>query len=288
MISSRRSGILPSAVANIPGSIVVPALVGAVLVVVFLAFALFADFIAPFDPTRLTDNVLSLPSSEHPFGTDTIGRDIFSRVIHGSRVSIPVALLAVAVASSIGATLGLISGQIGGRFDRLLAIPMDAVYAFPEFLLALTVALVLGPSVRNAALAVGFARIPTYYRVVRSVTLSLKERPLVEAEKALGAGDVYILFKHILPRAMSSIMVLVTFDTGRAVLMVAGLGFLGFGVPPPIPEWGTDLSVGRRVLLSGSWWASFFPGLAIFVLVLGFNLLGEGLNAVLNPKYKIR
>ena len=259
-------------------------IVGVVIIGTFATFSVVPQLVTAGDPLKITSNILSLPSSTHIFGTDSLGRDIFTRIVYGARVSLLAAILAVSISASVGPLLGLLSGYKGGKFDSAMSVPMDALYAFPSFILALITSVILGGGVMNISIAVGIARIPTYYRMARSITVSLKEQQLVESERALGAGTLYVVFTHIFPMTLSSLIVLISVDLGNAILIIAGLGFLGFGVPPPTPEWGTDLGNGRIFLLSGSWWPVFFPGLCIFLLVLGFNSIGEWLNVKLNPK----
>jgi len=230
------------------------------------------------------DAILSPPSKEHLMGTDSLGRDIFSRILYGGRTSISIALLSVFLSFIVGTPLGSISGFIGGKLDRILSIIMDSLYAFPVIILALLIATMLGPGISNTSIAIAAASVPSYYRVIRSITLSLKERTFIEAEKSMGASDRYIILHHILPHSMSEIIVLMTFGMADAILSVAGLGFIGLGIPPPTPEWGTDLSGGREVLLVGAWWVTTFPGLIIFATILGFNLLGEGLPKITSSK----
>ena len=273
---------------RIERSAMISILIGSGIIFIILFFTIFADFTSPYDPLKKSGDSLEPPSKKHLFGTDRLGRDIFSRMLYGARTSISVSLIAVAISSSLGVSLGILCGFIGGKLDRILTIPIDALYAFPGFLLALVIAIVLGTGIVNTGVAVAFAWVPVYYRVVRSITLSIKESLLIEVETTLGASNVYIILHHVLPRCTGSIVVLMTLGLCRAMLSVCGLGFLGFGVPPPTPEWGTDLSLGRLVLVSGSWWPIFFPGLSIFLLVLAFNLLGEGLNTMLTPRFRVR
>lgn len=252
-----------------------------VLVVSFIG--IFAPFL-PLHPYRMSeDNRLMPPSSEFLMGTDHLGRDIFSRILYGSRYSVSIAVLAVSLAFIIGMPVGSVSAYIGGKLDRGLVAFMDILYAFPAIVLAIVIVITLGSGAINTCIAIAIPEIAGYFRVARSVTLSIKERGFIEAQRAIGAGDAHVLFHHILPYTIPSIAVLMTLGIGTAIISVAGLGFLGLGVPAPVPEWGTDLSIGRGSLTSGIWWPSTFPGIMIFVTVIGFNLLGEALVEVVNP-----
>jgi peptide/nickel transport system permease protein len=263
-------------------------LIGSGLVLSLTLIVVFAQFISPSDPLGMSFQSLQPPSIEHLMGTDTLGRDILSRVIYGGRASMTVAFLSVLLALLVGAPFGSLSGYFGGTLDRIGGIVIDALYAFPSILLAILIASALGPGVMNTAIAVGFSMIAQYFRVVRSITLSIKERLFVEAEKALGAGDFYIIFRHVMPYCVSSLIALITLSIAYAIISVAGLGFLGIGIPPPTPEWGTDLNLGRQPIASGVWWPTTFPGLMTFVAVLGFNMLGDGLDAIFNPAARKR
>jgi len=250
--------------------------------------AIFADYLALYDPYELSDELIVPPTPKHPMGTDSIGRDIFSRIVYGTRISLSVAFLSVLISASIGSLLGTLCGYIGGKIDMAISMLNDSLYSFSALLMALVVSVLLGPGVATTSFAVGISFIPLYYRVARSIALSVREELFTEAARALGGGPFYIVVRHILPRCMTSIIVLMSLGMCRAVLAVAGLGFLGFGIQPPTPEWGTDMSMGRRLLLSRAWWPVFFPGILIMLLVLGFNLLGEGLNEFVNPRYRTK
>jgi len=256
--------------------------IGVFLVSMVIFLALAADLLAPFDPFAInTEAVLVPPGSfPHLFGTDAIGRDVLSRVMHGARISLLVGLFAVVVATVIGATLGVMTGYYGGLVDRLITLPMDALYSFPAFLTALLIVTTLGGSVLFTSIAVAIGLLPKFYRTVRSASIALKEEEFVEAEVSLGASNLYIIFKHIYPLCFSVLMVVFTVSIATAILSIAGLGFLGLGVPAPTPEWGTDLNAGRPFILSGVWWTTMIPAAFIFFTVLGFNLVGEGLNKI--------
>lgn len=252
---------------------------------VFLAVA--APVLFPEDPTEPRfERVLRPPSWEHPLGTDNLGRDLFARIAYGGRVSFLIGVLAVSVSAAAGVPVGLLSGYYGGRFDLLVQRLVDLLLAFPGFLLALTLVAVLGVGVANVVVAVGLASAPVYVRLVRGVALSVRNQAFVEAARALGASDRRILFRHVLPNCTAPVIVQSTLQLGTAILTAAGLGFLGLGVKPPTPEWGTMLGEGQTYLFS-SWYMATFPGLAIFLTVLAFNLLGDGLRDALDPRMKL-
>lgn len=256
---------------------------GAAFVALFAAFALFAPWIAPYDPieTRILE-ALSAPSPTHLLGTDELGRDILSRIIYGARVSLSVGFIAVGVAATIGGTLGLIAGFVGGRTDSVIMRLMDVILAFPAILLALAISAALGASVFNVMLAIGFVYIPRFARLVRGQMLSLRESDYATAAKALGQVPVLIMVRHLLPNALSVIIVQASIAMGWAILSEAALSFLGVGVSPPMPTWGSMLSMGRGYMEIAPW-LTVFPGIAIFLTVLGFNLMGDGVRDVLDP-----
>ncbi len=251
---------------------------GIVIVASIVFMAVFAPFIAPYDPTEMTNDILKPPSLKHIMGTDNLGRDIFSRVVYGSRVVLEVVFSATLFSMAIGVPLGLISGYFGGKLDRVLSMVMDSIYAFPSLILAIAIAAMLGPSVFNAIIAIAVVYVPTYYRMTRGQTLSLKSALFVEAAKTIGAGDFRIIRKHILPNVLPTILVVFTLCVADAILTEAGLSFLGFIVSAPTPDWGFDLSAGRPYLPAGYWWLITFPGLMVMLLALGFALIGEGLS----------
>lgn len=263
---------------------------GLAILIMFGVFALFAEKIAPYDPNSISAQLRAAPSSEHLMGTDKLGRDIFSRVVFGTRCSMMVASLAVLVAMMVGTTLGIISGYLStgrlGLLDRMVSIIMDTLYSFPLFILAALLAAMLGRSIINLAIAVATVSIPTYFRVIRSISLSVKKYPFIEAEKAIGASTRVILFRHILPYCIPSIVVLMSMGIADSILCIGGLGFLGLGVPPPTPEWGSDLEFGHQLVLSGVWWPAIFPGLMIFLASFSFNIIGESLDLIFKKKPK--
>lgn len=263
--------------------------IGLALVFVFLAVAILAPIVDPYDARSDLDlrARLNPPSLEHPFGTDDLGRDVLRRVIHGARVSLQVAVLAVAISLSFGSLLGLIAGMTGGLVDNFLMRLMDIMLAFPYVLLAIALVAALGPGLRNTMIAIGIVYIPSYARLARSMALSLREEDFVTAARSIGAGKGRILFIHIVPNGLSPIIVQATLSMGTAVLDAAALGFLGLGQQPPFPEWGKMLVDSLQFILSGSWWVMLYPGLAIMMTVLGFNLLGDGLRDALDPRLRL-
>jgi len=258
-------------------------IIGALFNLILIIFVLFGSFITPYDALAFSDDILQPPSSKHLMGTDLLGRDLFSRLIVGSKYSLGVSLIAVGVSTTIGLFLGSISGFFGGPVDRILMLIMDSLYVFPGFIFVLLMAVVLGPGIWQTALAVSFGRIPSNYRMIRSITISVKERGFIEAERLLGASNMHIISKHIAPFYLSILFVTVSLGLARGTLAISGLGFLGLGIPPPTPEWGTELAMGRQYLLRGAWWGVVFPGFFVLIAMMGFNLLSEGLDSILNP-----
>jgi len=257
---------------------------GLIVVLSIVFMAIFAPFIAPFDPTKSTGDVLSPPSSKHVMGTDNLGRDIFSRIVYGARVVLLVVFSASLVSMLIGVPLGLISGYFGGKLDRALSMIMDSMYAFPSLILAIAIAAVLGPSIFNAIVAISVVYVPTYFRMTRGQTLSLKSRLFVEAAKTIGASNARIMVKYILPNLATTVIVIFSLCVADAILTEAGLSFLGFIVSAPTPDWGYDLSAGKPYLPAGYWWMITFPGLMVMLLALGFALIGEGLSELYAPR----
>jgi len=256
------------------------------LIALVLLVAIIGPAIAPYDPLKPAPlDRLKGPSAEHLFGTDSLGRDIFSRVIYGARISILIGLISVSISLLPGTLLGLLAGYFGGRVDSLIMRLMDMLLAFPAILLAIFITAILGPSLPNTMVAVGIVYIPHYARIVRASVLSLKEQLFVQAIAHLGGGHARILGRHILPNALPPIIVYATLGMGTAVLQAAALGFLGLGAQPPQPEWGAMLSEGRQYIQIAPHVAAF-PGAAILVLVLGFNLFGDGLRDVLDPSLR--
>lgn len=253
-------------------------LFGLAIVLIVILMAIFAPLIAPYDPTKTTEDSFAPPSKKHPMGTNRLGQDVFSRIVWGSRVVLYVVFIATMLSMSIGVPLGLISGYHGGKIDRVLSVIMDSIYAFPALILAIVIAVVLGPSPVNTAIAISFVYVPTYFRMVRGQTLSLKGQLFVEAAKALGTKNREIMFKYILPNLAPTVLVVFTLSVADAILTEAGLSFLGLSVTPPTPDWGYDLRVGQPFLLDGYWWLVFFPGVMIMLLAMAFALIGEALS----------
>ncbi|MDH4138214.1 MAG: ABC transporter permease [Anaerolineae bacterium] len=254
--------------------------------VVFLTViaAVFAPFIAPYDPIRAElDEIIQPPSGTHLLGTDELGRDILSRIIYGSRISLTLGIVSVGIGLFGGIPLGMIGAYWGGWADLIIMRLIDILLAFPAILLAIVVVSILGPGLYNAMIAVGISQLPIYARLVRGVVLSIKEKEFVEAAKAVGAGDLRIISRHILPNSLAPIIVQATLNIASAILSAAALGFLGLGAQPPTPEWGTMLSKGRLYLRVAPH-VTTFPGLAIVITVLGFNLFGDGLRDALDPR----
>ncbi|RLG57280.1 MAG: ABC transporter permease [Candidatus Hydrothermarchaeota archaeon] len=262
------------------------ALVGAFIIIFIILLAIFAPFIAPYDPIKSVGKPLTPPNDEFIFGTDSLGRDLFSRVVYGARIPMIVALLSGTFSLLIGAPLGLLSGYIGGKTDRILSLLMDSIYAFPGLILAIAIAAVLGPGIMNMALAITVVYIPTYFRMVRGQTLSIRESLFVVAARAIGARDMTIMWNYILPNVIPTIAVVFSLNVADAILTEAGLSFFGLGVAAPTPDWGFDLRSGRVYLPAGYWWLVTFPGIMVIIATIGFSLLGEGLSEILNPKLK--
>ena len=263
------------------------ALVGAVLTGSFLGAAMMAPWLAPYDPVvPAPDAILQRPSATHPFGTDELGRDVLSRVVYASQISLEVGVVAVGIAMLAGTTLGLIAGFNGGVWDTLIMRGTDALLAFPGILLAIAIVATLGPSLINVMIAVGIGAVPVYTRTVRGSTLSVRQTEYVEAARAAGATTARLLVRHILRNIAAPILVLATLGVGINILIAAGLSYVGLGAQPPTPEWGAMLS-GARQYLRDAWWTAVFPGLAITVAVVGVNLLGDGLRDALDPRLRL-
>ena len=257
---------------------------GASVLVLLLLAALTAPLLAPQSP--LTQNLyqrLLPPSTEHLFVTDEFGRDIFSRLLFGARISLRIGLVAIAVALTAGTLLGLLAGYRGGWVDTLVMRAMDILLAFPSILLAIAIVAVIGPGIDNVMVAISIVMVPQYARLVRASVLTVREAAYVEAARALGAGHLRIVFASVLPNCMAPLVVQSTLSLGTAILDAAGLSFLGLGAQPPTPEWGAMLSGGRELLLTAPW-VMTFPGLAILLVVLALNLFGDGLRDALDPR----
>jgi len=263
--------------------------VGLVVVGFIALIAVGAPIVSPYDPSTDANLAESRqpPSAQHFFGTDRLGRDMLRRIAHGARISLLVGLAVVAGASTMGVTLGMLSGYLGGKADTVIMRMMDVLLAFPGILLAIAIVAVRGPGLLNTMLAVAVVGIPGYARVMRSMVLSLREREYVVAARMVGTRDRRIMFRHIFPNSMSPLIVQATLGIGGAILFAAALGFLGLGAQPPLPEWGAMISDGIPFLRTDPHMV-FFPGFAIMITVLGFNLLGDGLRDALDPQQTIR
>ncbi|GAA3344867.1 peptide ABC transporter permease [Lysinibacillus fusiformis] len=261
-------------------------LVGAGIVIFFVLLAIIGPFIAPqgINEQDLTKRLLA-PSADHWFGTDDFGRDIFSRIIHGARISLWVGFFSVILSVIMGSLLGIIAGYYGKWIDTIISRIFDIMLAFPSMLLAIAVVSVLGPSLQNALIAIAIINVPNFGRLIRSKVLSVKEEEYIVAAKAIGMRDSRILFSHILPNSITPIIVQGTLAIATAIIEAAALGFLGLGAQAPAPEWGKMLADARKFLLNAPW-TMIFPGIAIMLTVLGFNLMGDGLRDALDPKMK--
>jgi peptide/nickel transport system permease protein len=261
---------------------------GAGIILAMSLIAIFAPFVATHDPGLINvKEALTAPSSEHLFGTDSLGRDIFSRMAYATRIALSIGILAVGVAAIIGVLLGSIAGYYGGKIDNTIMRFTDIMLCFPTFFLMLSVIAVVGPSIFNIMIIIGLTSWMGMARLIRAEILSLKSREFIIASKALGADDGYIIVRHLIPNGIGPVLVSFIFGVAGAILTEAGLSFLGLGVQPPDPSWGNIIMEGKAVMGVG-WWVILFPGLAIFITVLAFNLLGEGLRDALNPKLKER
>ena len=257
------------------------AIAGIVLAAAWIVVAIFAPLIAPNDPLAQSSQLVLAPSPAHLFGTDELGRDVFSRVLWASRLSLPLAFFLVAMAVVIGGALGGLAGYFGGWVDEVVMRATDLVFAFPTIILAMAVTAALGPSLRNAVLAVLIVFWPSYARVVRGLVMSLGQSDYVSAARLLGASSRRALVVDVLPNVAGPVLVLATLDLGNAILLLAGLSFLGLGAQPPTPEWGSMVNTGTQYF--ERWWMGTFPGLAILSVVLAFNFLGDSLRDALDP-----
>jgi peptide/nickel transport system permease protein len=262
-------------------------LVGAVIVALFLAVTAAAPLLAPYDPIAADFNsVLAPPDRAHLLGTDDIGRDILSRIIHGSRISLQAGLFTVAVALTVGLPLGLVAGFFGGRVDSVIMRSLEVVLSFPTLVLALGITAILGPKLSHALFAIGIVFVPHFARLLRGQVLTVREHDFVTAARALGGSDGRLMVRHVLPNCLAPLLVQSSFSVSFAILTEAALSFLGLGTQPPTPSWGIMLAQGRGYLEQAPWLGAF-PGLAIFITVLGFNLLGDGIRDALDPRLKL-
>ncbi|WP_347313667.1 ABC transporter permease [Defluviimonas sp. SAOS-178_SWC] len=263
------------------------AMIGLGIVVALILVAIFANVIAPYDPViggdLRTARFLPPLSGDHLLGTDDLSRDIFSRIVHGSRLTLMVVVLVAVIATPIGLLVGTTSGYFGGWVDTVLMRITDIFLAFPRLILALAFVAALGPGIENAIIAIAITSWPPYARLARAETLTIRDSDFINAARLQGASSARILWYHITPLCLSSVIIRVTLDMAGIILTAAGLGFLGLGAQPPQPEWGAMIAAGRRFLID-QWWVATMPGIAIFIVSLGFNLLGDGLRDVLDPK----
>ena len=262
------------------------AVAGGLIVFLMALMAVLAPLLAPYEP-----NVVSLaerllpPSAAHWFGTDEMGRDILSRVIYGARVSLVIGLVVITLAGGIGTLIGATAGYIGGRVDNLMMRLMDVILAFPTLVLAMALAAALGPSLKNAILAVSFVQIPKFARLARGDALDIREKLYIKAARVSGFSAPWIIAHHVVPNCLASLLVLATLTVGETILVAASLSFIGLGAQPPTPEWGAMIATGRKFLLD-QWWYPTFPGLFIVITVIGYNILGDALRDVFDPRLR--
>ncbi len=262
------------------------AVFGMIVLVFLVLLAIFADIVAPY-PYDLQDYsaAFQFPSWAHPFGTDNYGRDILSRVIHGTRISLQISLISLSGGTLVGCLLGAVAGYFGGRLDTVIMRFNDILMSIPKTILAIAIATTLGPGLVNAMIAVSISSVPTFARVVRASTLTVKDQEYVEAAHAIGCSNARIIARYIFPNVMAPIIVQATLGVATAIILAASLSFLGLGIQPPTPEWGAMLSA-ARAFMRDQWYMVFFPGLAIMLTVLALNLFGDGLRDALDPKLK--
>jgi peptide/nickel transport system permease protein len=264
------------------------AMLSITVLVLMVLVAVFAPWLAPYpDQGRGTPNIatkLQPPSTDHPFGTDPLGRDMLARVMFGARTALIAGITIQVVATLFGTVLGAVAGYFGGWVDEAIMRVTDIFLAFPPLLLAMTIASVGEPSLRNTILAITMTWWPWYTRLVRGQVMSVREREYVKAARGVGVSDLKIIFRHVLPNVMTPILVQSTLDLGAAILTVSALSFVGLGVPPPTADWGAMVNEGRIYIQNGRWWVPTFPGLALFVTIMAFNLLGDGIQLAANPK----
>jgi len=256
--------------------------IGISIVLGIIIVAIFAPFLAPFDPNTKVGAVEAPPGGPFLMGTDRSGQDVFSRILYGARIPLSIVAVATTLSLIIGLPLGLLSGYAGGRLDRALVLVMDSIYAFPGLLLAIAVAAIIGRGILNISFAIAVVYVPTYFRVIRNHVSSVKQEPYVEAAIALGMPRWRVIGRYVLPNVAQSIPVIFSVNAADSVLTEAGLTFLGLGLPPGIPDWGFDISLSWQ-RFEASWWATFYPGLFILILTTALTFIGEGLNDILNP-----
>jgi peptide/nickel transport system permease protein len=259
-------------------------IVGGVLLLGVVVIAIFAPQIAPYSPTAISGTAVRAPPSiAHPMGTDSLGRDILSRVIFGTRIALMIAITSMGIAFVVGSLLGALAGYYGGWVDAIVRTAIDTTWAFPAIIMGLALASILEPNLTTVLIAIGLVFWGVFARLVRGEVLSLRELDFIKASEAIGLSDTKIIFKHLIPNAIIPAFVVVTLQMGNAIAVAASLSFLGLGVQPPTPSWGIMLSTGRQFITS-AWWISVFPGLAIVIVIMSFNFLGEGLRDTIDPK----
>ena len=258
-------------------------IIGTLIIAFLILVAAFAPVLATHDPyDQILSDRLSPPSMQYLFGTDSLGRDIYSRVVHGARVTLSIAFLVAFISTPIGMVIGILAGYFGGAVDEILMRMSDVFLAFPKLILAIAFAAALGPGVENAIVAIAVANWPSYARLARAETLTVRNNDYIQVIRTMGASNLRIMVGHIMPMCLSSIIVRMSLDMGTIILTAAGLGFLGLGAQPPMPEWGLMVSDGRQFLVD-QWWVSTLPGCAILIVVMGFNLMGDGIRDLLDP-----
>lgn len=259
-------------------------LVGITILLLIVMLSIIVPFLSPYDPNKVDlVNKFQSPSTSHWFGTDEVGRDIFTRIFYGAMLSLGLGILIIFIAALLGTIVGSISGYLGGIVDTIIMRLVDMVLAFPSLILAMSLAAVLGPNIQNAMLAIAIVKVPVYIRLARAETLGLKEKLFVKSAETFGINKALIIMKHIIPNAISPVIIQATLDIGDTILLIATLGFLGLGAQPPTPEWGAMISVGWTYLLT-YWWYPVFPGLFLFLAAGALNLIGDGIRDVLDPK----
>ncbi len=258
------------------------------LIILFITTMTITSFltpnISPYNPEKSVAGPFEPPNAKHIFGTDQLGRDIFSRIIYGAQIVLQVAFLSSTTSLVIGVTIGLTSGFVGGWIDKTISLIMDSIYSFPGLILAIALAAMLGSGILNISIAIAVIYIPTFFRLVRGQVLSIKEELYIEAARSIGARDRTILWRYIFPNIIPSIVVVFSMNVADAIITEAALAFIGLGVDPSLPDWGYDIYRGRSELVGGRWWPVTFPGLAIALVALGFSMFGEGLSEILNPR----
>ncbi len=260
-------------------------IIGSVLVALIVIMTVMAPWISPRDPIAINVGpLLAPPSQEFPLGTNHLGQDMLSRVIWGGVMMLQVAMFSVLICILVGVPIGLLASYAGGTSDKVTSLVMDSIYAFPGLVLAIAIAAMLGRGVVNMSFAIAVVYIPSYYRIVRSQVLTIKELSYVEAARALGARGRIVLLRYILPNVVPSVVSVATLNFADAILTAAGLTFVGLGLSVAVPDWGWDLTYGRQLLPVGAWWVITFPGIMIVLLALGFTLIGEGLSELLSPR----